>query len=208
MLKNGYPNLVVHFAITRKLQNFKRPVNFGRSECSAYLHLSCLGTVSTRVEKQITSSVRRCYFAAKPLVVFTTRQLFPATKEDVLPAFQRSNIIYQYLRYCDSRYVGRTSQKLSTGSSSMYQRASEPASFLKIDPPFLVFANLPITQFPMILLLVNISWIINCAHFITITIDSLYFPLVTLLSISPLWRQLSLELFNLILSTKRIRLQP
>ena len=49
----------------------------------------------------------------------------------------------------------------------MYQRASETASFLKIDRPFLVLANLPITQFPMTLLLVYTSWIIDCAHFIT-----------------------------------------
>ena len=44
----------------------------------------------------------------------------------------------------------------------------------------------------------NISWIANCAHFITITIDSQCFPLVALLFISPLWKLLSLELFNLI----------
>ena len=45
--------------------------------------------------------------------MFTTRQLLPTTKNDVLPTFQHSNIIYQYLCHCDSRYGGRTSQRLS-----------------------------------------------------------------------------------------------
>ena len=39
---------------------------------------------------------RRCYFAVEPRVMFTTRQLLPATKKDVFPTFQHSNIIYQY----------------------------------------------------------------------------------------------------------------
>ena len=46
-------------------------------------------------------------------VVFSTRQLLPAIKKDVLPAFQQSNIIYQYLCHCDGRFVDRTTQRLS-----------------------------------------------------------------------------------------------
>ena len=56
MLKNGCPNHVVNSAITRKLQNFKRPVTFGASKCSIYLHLSwIIYTVSMGFEKQILS---------------------------------------------------------------------------------------------------------------------------------------------------------
>ena len=87
--------------------------------------------------------------------------------------------------------------------NSMYQRASELASFFKIDRPFLVLGNLPIIQFPMTLLFVNTSLIINCAHFITIPIDSPYFPLVALLFISWLWELLSSELFNVISVDKK-----
>ena len=65
------------------------------------------------VRKQITSSVRRCYFTVESRIVFITSQLLPATKKNVLPAFQHSNIVYCYLCHCDSRYIGRTSQKLS-----------------------------------------------------------------------------------------------
>ena len=42
-----------------------------------------------------------------------TRLFFLVDKKDILPAFQHSNIIYQYLRHCDSRYRDRTSQRLS-----------------------------------------------------------------------------------------------
>ena len=45
-------------------------------------------------------------------IVYTTRQLLPAAKKGVLPALHQSNIVYQFLCHCDSRYVGRTSQRL------------------------------------------------------------------------------------------------
>ena len=61
---------------------------------------------------QIKTAVKRCYFAVEPCIVYITRQLLPVAKKDVLPAFHQSNIVYQFLWHCDSRYVGRTSQKL------------------------------------------------------------------------------------------------
>jgi len=65
-----------------------------------------------KFEKQITSAVKGCFFSVEPRVVFTTRQLLPATKKDVLPSHHQKNVIYQFVRHCDSRYVGRTSQRL------------------------------------------------------------------------------------------------
>ena len=38
--------------------------------------------------------------------------MLPAAKKDVLPANQRSMVIYEYVCHCDSRYVGRTTQRL------------------------------------------------------------------------------------------------
>ena len=35
-----------------------------------------------------------------------------AAKKDVLPANQRSMVIYEYVCHCDSRYVARTTQRL------------------------------------------------------------------------------------------------
>ena len=76
---------------------------------SLYLRL---GNVSLSYEMQIKTAVKRSYFAVEPCIVYTTRQLLPAAKKDVLPAFHQSNIVYQFLCHCDSRYVGRTSQRL------------------------------------------------------------------------------------------------
>ena len=68
--------------------------------------------IRPRYEMQIKTAVKRCYFAVKPCIVYTTRQLLPVAKKDVLPAFPQSNIVYQFLCHCYSRYVGRTSQRL------------------------------------------------------------------------------------------------
>ena len=44
--------------------------------------------------------------------VFVSRQMLPASRKDVLPAIQTSSVIYEYKCHCDSRYVGRTAQRL------------------------------------------------------------------------------------------------
>ena len=81
-------------------------------KCPVYLHISWFGYVSMKFEKQITSAVKRCFFSVEPHVVFTTRQFLPATKKDVLSSHHQNNVIYQCVCHCDSRYVGRTSQRL------------------------------------------------------------------------------------------------
>ena len=92
--------------------DFRRPPSYGPKKCPVYLHLPWLGAISTRFEKQVASAVQRCYFSVEPRVVFTTRKLLPTSKKDVLPASQQSNIVYEFSCHCDSRYVGRTSQRL------------------------------------------------------------------------------------------------
>ena len=124
--RNGYPNHVVNSTFTRKLQDFKRPVKFGSRKCSIFLFLSWRDTVSTKFEKRNTSSVCCCYFAVEPRVVFTTRQLFPATKKEVLRAFQHSNINYQYLCHCDSLLQ----------NCSVFSKSIGPFSFLQIFQSF------------------------------------------------------------------------
>ena len=62
-------------------------------------------------KSRIKTALKRCYFAAKPRIVYTTRQLLPAAQKDVLPASNQSNIVYQFLCHYDSRYMGRTSQR-------------------------------------------------------------------------------------------------
>ena len=58
------------------------------------------------------AAVSNCFFAVEPRIIFKTKELVPATKNNVLPTHQQSNVIYEYSCHCDSRYVGRTSQRL------------------------------------------------------------------------------------------------
>ena len=83
-----------------------------------------------KFEKQITSAVKRCFFSVEPRVIFNTRQLLPAIKKDVLPSHHHSNVIYQFVCHCDSRYVGRTSQRLEERIKQHIPRsiANPPAS--------------------------------------------------------------------------------
>ena len=53
-----------------------------------------------------------CFSAVEPRVIYSTSELLSATNKDVLPALQKSSVIYQFSCHCDSRYVGRTSQRL------------------------------------------------------------------------------------------------
>ena len=112
LINNGYPEVVINTVITEKINQFHRPMQLGSKKCPVYLHLPWLGNVSIRYKMQIKTAIKHCYFAVEPCIVYTTRQLLPAAKKDVLPAFHQSNIIYQFLCHCDSRYTGHTSQKI------------------------------------------------------------------------------------------------
>ena len=112
LTSNGYPEDVITSPFQRKLKQLNARLIHSPDKCPVYLHVPWLGNVSTRFEKQISSAVKRCYFAVEPRVVFTTRQLLPPTKKDVLPSHHCSNLVYLFVCHCDSRYVGRTSQRL------------------------------------------------------------------------------------------------
>ena len=112
LITNSYPEAVINAVITKKMNQFHRPTQLGPKKCPVYFYLPWLGNVSIRYEMQIKTAVKRCYFAVEACTVYTTRQLLPAAKKDVLPALHQSNIVYQFLYHCDSWYVGRTSQRL------------------------------------------------------------------------------------------------
>ena len=96
--------------MAKKMTQFHAPRKFGPERCPAYLRLPWLG--STRFEKQVKSAVKQCFSAVEPRVVYSTKKLLSATNKDVLPAFQKSHVIYQFSCHCDSRHVCRTSQRL------------------------------------------------------------------------------------------------
>ena len=81
-------------------------------KCPDYLHLSWLGTPSVGFENKIKASVEKSFFTVEQRVMFTSRPLLPLIKKDVLPVSLVSNVVYNFLCYCDSRYVGHTSQRL------------------------------------------------------------------------------------------------
>jgi len=112
LLENGYPKHLINSTIKRKLQQLNSNPVHTVKKCPVYLHVPWIGNVSMKFEKQITSAVKRCFFSVETRVVFTTRQLLPATKKDVLPSHHQNNVMYQFLCHCDSRYVGRTPQRL------------------------------------------------------------------------------------------------
>ena len=112
LINNGYPEGVINNVMTKKMNQFHRPTQSGPKICPVYLHLPWLGNILMKYKMQIKTAVKRCYFAVEPRIVYTTRQLLPVAKKDVLPAFHQSNIVYQFLCHCDSRYMDCTSQRL------------------------------------------------------------------------------------------------
>ena len=64
------------------------------------------------MEKNVRTAVENCYGSVAVRTVFISRQMLPTSRKDVVPALQKSSVIYEYKCHCDSRYVGRTSQRL------------------------------------------------------------------------------------------------
>ena len=112
-VKNGYPEQLVDKVISNKLSSSSRLPDIGPKRCPVYLRLPWLGSVSLRFDKQVSSAVSKCFFAAETRVIFTTRSAFPSVNKDLLPTLKLSNIIYHFTCQCDADYVGRTSQRLA-----------------------------------------------------------------------------------------------
>ena len=77
-----------------------------------YLGAPWIGSASQQLEHQVKSAVQNCYGAVSPRLIFSSQCMLPTAKKDVLPANQRTMVIYEYVCHCDSRYVGRTTQRL------------------------------------------------------------------------------------------------
>ena len=70
------------------------------------------GKAALTLERNLRIAVENCYGSVALRTVFVSRQMLPANRKDVLPAIQKSSVIYEYKCHCDSRYVGRTAQRL------------------------------------------------------------------------------------------------
>ena len=58
------------------------------------------------------SKVESCYGFITTRVVFTSKRMLPVALKDVLLTTLKSSVVYEYSCHYDSRYVGRTSQRL------------------------------------------------------------------------------------------------
>ena len=99
------PEFPKNFFIFTKRQ--RRP-----QKCPVYLKLPWIGKNSLKFDGKITLSITNCFGAAQPQIVFSTRKVLPTVHENVLPILQQNNVVYEYVCHCDSRYLGRTSQRL------------------------------------------------------------------------------------------------
>ena len=111
-LDNGYPKYVINVQIAKKVGQFSTLKRFGREKCPVYLRVPYLGKPFTNLEKEIKTAVESCYGFLSSHLVFTSKRMLPVARKDVLPTNQKSFVIYEYKCHCDSRYVGRTSQRL------------------------------------------------------------------------------------------------
>ena len=110
---NGYPEHVIKLFMAKTMKQYHALPKFRPERCPVYLLLPWLGSVSTRFEKPVKSAVKLCFSAVEPRVVYSTNELLSATNKNVLPALQKSNVIYQFSCHCDGRYVGCTFQKVA-----------------------------------------------------------------------------------------------
>ena len=112
LLDNGYSEAFVLKQISKKITQFTTPKRFGSDKCPVYLRVSYTGKTSVTLEKNVRTAVENCYGSVTVWTVFVSRQMLPANRKDVLPAHQKSSVIYEHKCHCDSRYVGRTYQRL------------------------------------------------------------------------------------------------
>ena len=108
LLDNGSPKNVINTQITQ----FSTLKRFGPEKCPVYLRVSWIGKPSTNLEKEVKTAVESCYGSVNSRLVFTSKCMLPVARKDVLPTTKKSSVTYEYKCHCDSRYVGRTSQRL------------------------------------------------------------------------------------------------
>ena len=204
LINNGYPEAVINAVITKKMNQFCRPTQLGPKKCPVYIHLPWLGNALMRYKMQIKTAVKRCYFAVEPCIVYT-RQLLPAAKNNVLPDFHQSNIVYQFLYHCDSRYVGRTFKGYNRGLSRTCQKPFSRSIFLRTEAHWPALASQSEAlklKFPF-LPWDNILYKTIHAHMNITTTNFLFLPMAVLLFTFPPLKPRTLKHPNQVYANKR-----
>ena len=113
---NGYPGFVVDKVIKATLKP-KTPF-IGPRRCPVLLRLPWKGkSVSENLEKKVRRTVEPVFRTCEVRFCFTSKPMFPASVKDVIPAHQKSNVIYLFECLCGHRYVGKTTQRLEARMS-------------------------------------------------------------------------------------------
>ena len=71
-----------------------------------------MGNISLKFENKIKSSVKHCFRAVEPRVLFSTQKILPSIHKDAVSSIQQSMVVYEYVCHCDCRNVGHTSLRL------------------------------------------------------------------------------------------------
>ena len=116
LMKNGYPERLVNKVTKDKMNEpcDKQPTPDSNDRSTVYLRLPYVGPVSTVYRQRVIDAVSRSYDNVNPRVILRSQPILSAAHKDVLPTLQRSNVIYLFTCHCDSRYVGKTTQRLLT----------------------------------------------------------------------------------------------
>ena len=85
---------------------------FGSYKCTIYFRSFLVGSASLSLEWNVKTAVENCYSSAITQIVHVTKPMLLLASKDLLPAPQKTSVIYQYHCHGDSRYLRRTSQRL------------------------------------------------------------------------------------------------
>jgi hypothetical protein len=115
LIDNGYPEGVISKVINIELSKPRNNTSDEqKSSATVYLRLPFIGPSSTIFKQRIVTAISRCYPTVSPRVILTSRPILSPARKDVLPTLNRSNLVYEFTCHCDSRYVGKTTQRLAT----------------------------------------------------------------------------------------------
>nr|CAH8876603.1 unnamed protein product [Trichobilharzia regenti] len=107
LCKNGYPEKFKETTPCKTIQTVpKKPV---------YINLPFKGDdVHGEVKRRLDKAIKRTYYAAKLVILYTTKRVLQQSGKDQSPILDTSNCIYQFECVCGSKYIGRTERRLST----------------------------------------------------------------------------------------------
>ena len=105
-LMNGYPE----YLVKKLMYQPRREPLLGPAKCPVYIKLPFIGRNSYRFANLISRCVDSTFHAVVTKPIFSSQSNFPKMVKDRLPTLSNSNIIYKFTCYCDSSYVGKTTQ--------------------------------------------------------------------------------------------------